>query len=48
VRGGDRNARKHIIYRRTDGTWWLAGELTDLDPFHAWERLRAEFVVALG
>jgi hypothetical protein len=41
------DARKHIIYRRTDGTWWLAGELTDLDLLRAWARLRAELVVAI-
>jgi 5-methylcytosine-specific restriction protein B len=46
IKGG--SARKHIIYRRSDGNWWLAGDLAELEPLRAWERLRAEFVSAIN
>lgn len=45
IKGG--SARKHIIYRRSDGDWWLASDLAEMDPLRAWERLRAEFVAAI-
>jgi 5-methylcytosine-specific restriction protein B len=45
IKGG--SARKHIIYRASTGSWWLAGPLEHLDPHDAWARLRREFVTGI-
>lgn len=45
IKGG--SARKHIIYRRKSGQWWLAAPLEGLEPLEAWERLRAQFAGAI-
>ncbi|MCS7482733.1 AAA family ATPase [Umezawaea endophytica] len=45
IKGG--SASKHIIYqRRSDGEWYRAGALADLEIGEAWSRLRSQFVDA--
>ncbi len=42
IKGG--SSTKHIIYRRrSDGSWYRAGSLTDVPVDEAWRRLRSQF-----
>lgn len=43
---GGGSAAKHIMFRHNDGEWRMAAPLQSLDPRVAWQRLRAEFVLA--
>jgi 5-methylcytosine-specific restriction protein B len=45
IKGG--SSAKHIMYRRrSDGQWYRAGSLGELEVGEAWRRLRNEFVTA--
>ncbi|RTL67000.1 MAG: AAA family ATPase [Pseudonocardiaceae bacterium] len=45
IKGGA--ARKHIMYKGSDGAWHMSRPMQDWTPEQAWERLRTEFVTAI-